>query len=125
MAYSEASSNYQQPQQQQRMSMPRDDKCDVCDVCDGCFRRECDKAWHKCITKIRKLVYEQKGAVRCRVYRRWFISKGSIAVHRCGRQHQETDSQDDNTLITSYSMVVTAPMVVSRNTICKCVYVSK
>ena len=45
----------------------------------------------------REFVGDRWGSVRCTVCGRWFRSRGGIAVHRCGRQHQETDSQDDNT----------------------------
>ena len=106
-AYSDGLNNYQQSQLQQRVSMPRDVKCDAC---GRCFRRECDKVRHKCTAERSKPVCEQKGAVRCTICGRWFRSRGGIAVHRCGGQHQETDSQDDNTHTTSSSVAETAPI---------------
>ena len=105
-AYSDGLNNYQQSQLQQRMSKSRDVKYDVC---GRYFRRECDKVRHKCTAERSKPVCEQKGAVRGTVCGRWFRSRGGITVHRCGGQHQETDSQDDNTH-TSSSMAETAPI---------------
>ena len=73
--------------------MPRKVKCDVC---GRCFRRECDKARHKCMVERRRPVHEQVGAVRCTVCGRWLRSRGGLAAHRCGRQHENATSQADN-----------------------------
>ena len=47
----------------------------VCQVCSRSFRRESDKR-HKCVAERQRPVYEQSGA------RRWFRSRGGLAVHR-------------------------------------------
>ena len=51
-------------------------------VCRRLFRRESDKARHKCITERDKPVSEQSGAVQCQRCKRWWRSKGGFAVHR-------------------------------------------
>ena len=91
--YNAGLSDYQQTQQQRGMGMPREVKCDVC---GRCFRRECDKARHKCMVERRRPVHEQVGAVRCTVCGRWLRSRGGLAAHRCGRQHENATSQADN-----------------------------
>ena len=61
--------------------------CDVkCNVCGRCFRRESDKARHKCTAKRQKPVQEQEGAVEYSMCGHWLRSRGGLAVHRCARQ---------------------------------------
>ena len=55
----------------------------ICVVCNRSFRRESDKKRHKCLDERRKPVSEQRGAVQCQTCRRWFRSKGGMAVHSC------------------------------------------
>ena len=55
----------------------------VCEVCSRNFRRESDKARHKCVNERRKPISEQQGATQCLQCTRWFRSKGGLAVHRC------------------------------------------
>ena len=60
--------------------------CDVkCNVCGRCFRRESDKARHKCTAERQKSVQEQEGAVECLMCGRLLRSRGGLAVHRCAR----------------------------------------
>ena len=66
-----------------------------CDVCGRLFRREADKARHKCRDERAKPVDEQRGSVKCGVCGRWFRSKGGLAVHRCSTSNQEGESADD------------------------------
>ena len=47
------------------------------------FRREVDKARHKCTAERRRPIHEQRGLVRCSVCGRWFRSRGDLAVHKC------------------------------------------
>ena len=55
----------------------------VCEVCSRNFRRESDKARHKCVNERRKPISEQQGATQCLQCTRWFRSRGGLAVHRC------------------------------------------
>ena len=55
-------------------------------MCGWCFRRESDKARHKCTAERQKPVQEQEGAVECLMCGRWLRSRGGLAVHRCARQ---------------------------------------
>ena len=57
-----------------------------CQVCRRYFRREGDKARHKCLDEQRKAICDQRGAIKCPTCRRWFRSQGGLAVHRCGPQ---------------------------------------
>ena len=106
-AYCDGLNNYQQSQLQQKASMPRDVKCVVC---GRCFRRECEKMQHKCTAERSRPVCEQKGAMRFTVCGRWFRSRGGIAVHKCGRQYQEFDPQDDYSHKASSSISKAAPI---------------
>ena len=54
-----------------------------CDECKRMFRREADKARHKCVAERQKPISEQRGAIQCTTCQRWFKSKGGMAVHRC------------------------------------------
>ena len=87
--YNEGLSDYQQTPHQQRMGMPREVKCDMC---GRCFRRECDKARHKCTVERRRPVHEQVGAVFCTVCGKWLRSRGGLVVLRYDRQHVNADS---------------------------------
>ena len=55
----------------------------VCELCSRSFRRESDKQRHKCLDERQKPVCEQQGATQCSQGRRWFRSRGGLAVHRC------------------------------------------
>ena len=57
-----------------------------CPVCRRCFRREGDRARHKCTADRQKPVWEQHGAVQCPSCSCWFRSVGGLTVHRCGPQ---------------------------------------
>ena len=59
----------------------------VCTECGRCFRRESDKARHKCITERMKPVSEQAGAVKCDQCGRWLRSRtGSAQVQQRGER---------------------------------------
>ena len=61
--------------------------CDVkCSMCGRYFRRESDKARHKCTAECQNPVQEQEGAVECLMCGRWLGSRGELAVHQCARQ---------------------------------------
>ena len=92
----EGVSKYHQAQQQ----LPRRPKEVECTVCGRQFRRECDKARHKCSQERRRPVREQEGAVRCDVCGRWFRSRGALAVHRCNRE-EGAGGQDSSSDITT------------------------
>ena len=63
----------------------------------GYFRRESDKARHKCIAERRRPVCEQPGDVKCDRCGRWLRSKGGLAVHRCRREVNDLqDGQQNN-----------------------------
>ena len=55
-----------------------------CPECRRCFRRESDRARHKCTSERQKPICEQRGAVQCPDCNRWFRSQGGLTVHRCG-----------------------------------------
>ena len=55
----------------------------LCVDCGRTFRRQCDKARHKCIGERQRPVCEQRGAVQCHNCSRWFRSMGGLKVHRC------------------------------------------
>ena len=57
-----------------------------CAVCRKLFRREADKARHKCSSHRAKPVDEQRGSVKCDACGRWFRSRGGLAVHRCSQE---------------------------------------
>ena len=54
-----------------------------CTVYSRTFRREQDKARHKCIEERVKPVHQQQGAPQRTAFGRWFKSKGDLAVHNC------------------------------------------
>ena len=54
-----------------------------CEVCSRKFRRESDKKRHKCLSERNKPVSEQRGAAQCQTCRKWFRSRGGLAVHTC------------------------------------------
>ena len=54
-----------------------------CEVCSRKFRRESDKKRHKCLSERNKPVSEQRGAAQCQTCRKWFGSRGGLAVHTC------------------------------------------
>ena len=66
---------------------PAADRDVVCEVCSKSFRRESDKARHKCLHERQKPVSEQQGATQCQQCLRWFRSKGELAMHRCVPAH--------------------------------------
>ena len=76
-------------QHQTRRRGAQDDQRQVkCDTCQRVFRRESDKARHKCKSEREKPVSEQRGSVQCQRCERWFHSKGGLAVHRCRTQDE-------------------------------------
>ena len=78
-------SRQQLDQQRRREMATRDVKCSVC---GRCFRRESDKARHKCTTERQNPVQEQEGALECLMCDRWLRSRGGLAVHQCARQKE-------------------------------------
>ena len=97
-------SEHQQIQEARRLGM---EKNVVCSECRRLFRREQDKACHKCIAERRRPVSEQTGAVQCEVCRRWFKSRGGLAVHRCKREVDlETDDEGGGVAVASQGQVV-------------------
>ena len=54
-----------------------------CMVCGRTFRREQDKARHKCIEERLKPVHQQQGALQCSTCGKWLRSRGGLAVHNC------------------------------------------
>ena len=81
----EGLSRHQHDQQRRREMAPRDVKCSVC---GRCFKRESDKARHKCTAECQKPVQQQEGAVECLMCGRWLRSRGELAVHRCARREE-------------------------------------
>jgi len=59
----------------------------LCTVCRRTFRRESDRARHKCIAERQLPIQEQAGAVQCTLCQRWFRSRGGLAVHKCVGDH--------------------------------------
>ena len=76
-----------------------------CQECGRSFRREGDRARHKCTAERQRPVCERRGAVQCPTCSRWFRSQGGRAVHRCGptdppntnRPNTRTQSARQNT----------------------------
>ena len=64
----------------------------ICMECGWAFRRESDRARHKCKSEREKPVREQTGAVQCGSCEWWFRSRGGLAVHRCRRDQVEEES---------------------------------
>ena len=75
----------QSQQQQQSLS----ERQVLCSECGRSFRRESDKARHKCRAERTKPVREQAGAVQCDKCERWFRSRGGLAVHACRREEEQ------------------------------------
>ena len=50
----------------------------MCEVCSKTFRRQGDKARHKCMEERRKRIRKQQGAIQCSNYFKWFQSKGGL-----------------------------------------------
>ncbi len=74
---------------------PRGMRPMLCSECGRSFSREVNKARHKCRVERAKPVSEQVGAVQCK---RWFRSKGGLAVHTCRREEDdESEEQLTNT----------------------------
>ena len=80
-------------QQQQQSGRVRSERDVLCLECGRTFRRESDRARHKCRTERAKPVREQVGAVQCVRCERWFRSRGGLAVHRCRREQDEEQEQ--------------------------------
>ena len=55
----------------------------VCEVCSRTFTWESDKKRHKCLAERQKPVSEQLGSVQCLQCKKWFRSRGGLAVHTC------------------------------------------
>ena len=53
----------------------------MCEVCSSTFRRQSDKARHKCVEERKKPVREQQGAIQCSHCFRWFRSRGGLTVY--------------------------------------------
>ena len=80
--YERYTAGLQQFQQVQHHHM-QSTKDVLCVDCGRTFRRQCDKARHKCIGERQRPVCEQRGAVQCHNCSRWFRSMGGLKVHRC------------------------------------------
>ena len=93
-AWSQKLSDHQQVQEARR---PGTEKNVVWSECRRCFRRECDKACHKCTAERDKPVSEQIGAIQCERCRRWFKSRGGLAVHKCRRQEEPKQQAHEQT----------------------------
>ena len=59
----------------------------VCNACRRNFKRECNKAYHKCITE--RSVQGQAGTA-CALQLRWFRSRVALAVCRCREEEVAT-----------------------------------
>ena len=103
-----------------------------CSVCGRCFRREsdkarhkcrqgkaqvqtrqgtsADKARHKCTAERQKPVQEQEGAVECLMYGRWLRSRGGLAVHRCARLEVGRQTRSILEDQTTESLAVRSPV---------------
>ena len=84
-AYSEGVVQYQNQQKRLRHYIGA--------VCRRVFRREADKARHKCLSERAKPVDEQRGSVKCDACGRWFRSRGGLAVHRCSPKEERSAAQ--------------------------------
>ena len=73
----------------------------ICARCERSFRRESDKARHKCIVERELPIEEQFGAVQCQKCERWFRSEGGLAVHRCGVGEQSTQAVSSQPILCS------------------------
>ena len=69
------------------------ERCDLCSVWMIInFRRECDKARHKCIAEREHPIEEQSGAVQCQKCERWFYSAGGLVAVSTGHQYRQRSS---------------------------------
>ena len=59
-----------------------------CDVCRTTFRRESDKARHKCISEEKNCIHQQAGAIQCLNCERWLNSKGGLKYTGAGQAQQ-------------------------------------
>ena len=73
-----------------------------CDLCMRLFRREADRARHKCTEERAKPVKEQSGSVKCGECGRWFKSRGGLTVHKCS----SGDQSQASSLISSAEEVI-------------------
>ena len=83
------SQNLGEHQAAQQIGRLRGKKNVLCDVCGRRFRRESDKACHKCAAERRRPMREQEGAVQCEKCMRWFHSRGGLTVHKFRREEEE------------------------------------
>ncbi len=90
VTYSEGTERHQD--QSQRKRKHQEARTVECTDCRRMFRREADKARHKCVSERARPVEKQRGAVQCDVCGRWFRSGGGLAVHRCSPE-RESQSQ--------------------------------
>ena len=68
---------------QQQQSCARAQRQVLCQICGRNFRREGDKARHKCVSERQIPTWQQGGAVQCPTCNRWFSSQRGLTVHRC------------------------------------------
>jgi len=73
----------------------------MCSECGRSFRRESDKARHKCLSGRAKPVREQAGAVQCERCERWFRSRGGLAVHTCRVEQQSREQPSGGAAATA------------------------
>ena len=85
------SQNLEEHQAGQQRGWLRGEKNVLCNGCGRSFQRESDKAHHKCAAERKRPVCEKEGAVQCEECRRWFCSRGGLAVHRCRREEMVED----------------------------------
>ena len=69
-AYTEGALNFQCIHQE--MQALREVRCDEC---SSTFRREADKAKHKCLIEQQKPIHEQHGSTHCRYFKGGFGTK--------------------------------------------------
>ena len=62
-----------------------------CFECKRSFRREGDKARHKCTVERQKPICEQRGAVQCTTCHRWFRSRVAWQCIDATSHHSPTD----------------------------------
>ena len=63
-------------------------------LCGHSFRRESDKAHHKCIAEQERPIEEQFGAVQCQRCECWFYNVRGLAVHECSVHEQSTQASN-------------------------------
>ena len=69
-------------------------KAVICAPCGRSFRRESDKARHKCVAERERPIKEQPGAVQCQRCECWFRSAGGLAVHKCSALEQSAQASN-------------------------------